>query len=125
MAATSAALVAALDLADVVLVGGSEDLALDLNAAAALAEYEPRVSAGEWEDTDGSDVVVLCDGAVDEAMAQTRDRSPDAVVLVTAEPIELTCHAVVRITEFPRQRVIGMAGLPEVGAARARRALER
>lgn len=125
MAATSAALVAALDLADVVLVGGSEDLAADLNAAGALAEYEPRVVSGGWEDSDGSQIVLIADGDVDAISEEIRDRSPDAMVLVACEPIEVSCHAVVRLTSFPRQRVIGMAGLPEVGAARHRRAVER
>ncbi len=106
-------------------MGGSDDLAADLNAAGALAEYEPRVIAGEWNDTDGSDIILLADGDVDGAAAQIRDRSPDAVVLVANDPIEVTCHAIVRLTSFPRQRVIGMAGLPEVGAARHRRAVER
>lgn len=121
-----AARIAQLNIPDVVVRGAAEGLAEDLNAAAALAGYEPRVTeAASWEDTDGSDVVVLGEGEVADVADPIRDRSPDAVVLVAVDPVEVNCHAMLRLTQFPRQRVIGISGLAQLGMARAQSAIER
>lgn len=126
MSAMCAARIAQLNIPDVVLMRAADGLAEDLNAAAALTGYEPRVtSAGGWEDTDGSDVVVLGGGTVDEVVDPIRDRSPDAVVLVAIDPVEVSCHAMLRLTQFPRSRVIGISGLAQLGLARAQSAIER
>jgi malate dehydrogenase len=38
-------------------------------------------------------------------------RSPDAIVVVVTNPLDAMCHVALDATEFPRQRVIGMAGI--------------
>src|SRR5207247_9070999 len=38
-------------------------------------------------------------------------RSPDAIVVVVTNPLDAMCHVALDTTEFPRQRVIGMAGI--------------
>src|SRR3954453_17413765 len=42
---------------------------------------------------------------------QVRDRSPDAIVIVVTNPLDAMCHVALDVTSFPRQRVLGMAGI--------------
>jgi malate dehydrogenase len=42
---------------------------------------------------------------------QVADRSPDAIVIVVTNPLDAMCHVAFDVTQFPRQRVIGMAGV--------------
>src|SRR2546430_10096649 len=43
--------------------------------------------------------------------SQVKDRSPDAIVIVVTNPLDAMCHVAFDTTQFPRQRVIGMAGI--------------
>jgi malate dehydrogenase len=43
--------------------------------------------------------------------SQVKDRSPDAIVIVVTNPLDAMCHVAYDATQFPRQRVIGMAGI--------------
>jgi malate dehydrogenase len=40
-----------------------------------------------------------------------KERSPDAIVIVVTNPLDAMCHVAYDATQFPRQRVIGMAGI--------------
>src|SRR5256714_13691406 len=42
--------------------------------------------------------------------SEVKDRSPDAIVIVVTNPLDAMCHVAFDTTQFPRQRVIGMAG---------------
>ena len=42
---------------------------------------------------------------------QVADRSPDAIVIVVTNPLDAMCHVALDVSQFPRQRVIGMAGV--------------
>lgn len=116
--ATCAQRLAERDYADVVLVDTAAEraqaLALDLNVAAAMVGYEPTVvGTDRFEELSGSAVVVLAfDGAQDASAvaAEVRDRAPDAVVLVASNPLEAVCHSVYDVLQFPRERVVGLAG---------------
>jgi malate dehydrogenase len=124
--ATCAQRLAERDYADVVLVdseeGRAERLAVDINVAASIVDYAPvvRGSSG-YEELAGSRVVVLAVDAgadVEDVAAQVRDRAPDAVVFVVSNPIESVCHAAYDVLQFPRERVIGMAGAVHSAALR-------
>jgi malate dehydrogenase len=103
-------------------------LAVDLNVAAAIDGYSPTVlGTGRYEDLAGSDVVVIAVDSGDDntevaaaVAAQVRDRAPNSVVLVVSNPLEAVCHAVYDALEFPRERVIGMAGALHSAALRMR-----
>ncbi len=87
-------------------------LAVDMNIAAAMRDYSPRVlGSGTFADLSGSKVVVITDagGSVDTVAAEARDRAPDATILVVADPVEPTCHAAYETTVFARERVVGVA----------------
>jgi malate dehydrogenase len=130
--ASCAQRIAERDYADVVVVDSDGEragrLAVDLNVGAAIAGYSPTaLGTGRFEELSGSDVVVIAfDTAEDNApvaadiAAQVRDRAPQAVVIVVSNPLEGLCHAVYDVLEFPREKVIGMAGALHSAALRMR-----
>src|SRR5918998_719073 len=131
---TAAQEIARRDYADVVLVDIKEGLpqgkALDMNEAGPVLGYEPKIvgSNGHGE-TAGSDVVVITAGlprkpgmsrddlvqtneqivgsVTDEAVAQ----SPDALLVVVSNPLDAMCHVAKDRSGWPRERVVGMAGV--------------
>src|SRR5881397_778413 len=132
--ATCAQRLAERDYADVVLVDIVEGLpqgkALDLNQSGPVVGYEAHVTGTNgYDETAGSDIVVITSGSprkpgmsrddllevnksiVGDVSEQVRDRSPDAIVIVVTNPLDAMCHAALDETQFPRQRVIGMAGV--------------
>src|SRR5437764_5953318 len=132
--ATCAQRIAERDYADVVLVDIVEGLpqgkALDLNQSGPVVGYEPNiVGTNGYEETSGSDIVVITSGfprqpgmSRDDLLAknkeivggvasEVKDRSPDAIVIVVTNPLDAMCHVAFDTTQFPRQRVIGMAGI--------------
>lgn len=116
--ATCAQRIAERDYADVVLVDAEEGkgprLGLDLNVAGAIASYAPTVvGTDNYEEMSGSEVVVLALDPPDDAesvAAEVRDRAPDATVIVASNPIEPVVHSVYATLQFPRERVVGLAG---------------
>ena len=126
--------VARRDYADVVLVDIIENLpqgkALDLNQAGPVLGYEPTiVGANGYEETAGSDVVVITSGRP-RAPGMSRDdlvttnesivgsvtraaveASPNAIILVVTNPLDAMCHVAKYVSGFPKERVFGMAGI--------------
>ena len=132
--ATCAQRLAERDYADVVLVDIVEGLpqgkALDLNQSGPVVGYEAQVvGTNGYEETAGSDIVVITSGSprkpgmsrddlleinksiVGDVSQQVKERSPDAIVIVVTNPLDAMCHVAFDTTQFPRQRVIGMAGV--------------
>src|SRR5256714_10935010 len=134
--ATTAQRIAERDYADVVLVdiveGMPQGKALDLNQSGPVVGYEPNlVGTNGYEETSGSDIVVITSGfprqpgmSRDDLLAknkeivggvasQVKDRSPDAIVIVVTNPLDAMCHVAYDTTQFPRERVMGLAGIPD------------
>ena len=132
--ATCAQRLAERDYADVVLVdivdGIPQGKALDINQAGPVVGYEPHVvGTTGYEETAGCDVIVITSGfprqpgmSRDDLLAknkeivggvakQVAERSPDAIVIVVTNPLDAMCHVAYDVTGFPRERVIGMAGV--------------
>jgi malate dehydrogenase len=132
--ATTAQRLAERDYADVVLVdiveGMPQGKALDLNQAGPVVGYEPNiVGTNGYDETSGSDIVVITSGlprkpgmSRDDLLAANReivggvtsevaDRSPDSIVICVTNPLDAMCHVALDRSEFPRQRVVGMAGI--------------
>jgi malate dehydrogenase len=132
--ATTAQRLAERDYADVVLVdiveGMPQGKCLDLNEAGPVVGYEANLTGTNgYEETAGSDIVVITSGfprqpgmsrddllgknkeIVGGVAQQVAERSPDAIVIVVTNPLDAMCHAALDVTQFPRQRVIGMAGI--------------
>jgi malate dehydrogenase len=140
--ATCAQEVARRDYADVVLVDIIPDYpqgkALDMNQAAAVLSHEPNITgANSYEETKGSDVIVVTAGkprapgmsrddlvTTNEAIvaAVTKDavkRSPKAIVVVVSNPLDAMCHVAKAASKLPRERVVGMAGILDTARFRA------
>ncbi len=102
----------------------AESIADDVNGAAALTGYEPRVEASDrLESIAGAHLVAIAtpaEGVRDAAVAVAR-HAPGAIVVVLSSPVGPLCHMVLDITRFTRQRVIGVGAL--VAWSRARGAL--
>jgi malate dehydrogenase len=132
--ATAAQRLAERDYADVVLVdiveGMPQGKVLDLNQAGPVVGYEANLTGTNgYDETSGSDIVVITSGfprqpgmSRDDLLAknkeivggvsqQVAERSPDAIVIVVTNPLDAMCHVAFDVTQFPRQRVIGMAGV--------------
>ena len=132
--ATAAQEIARRDYADVVLVDIKEGLpqgkALDVNQAGPVLGYEPTVTGSNgYEQTAGSDVVVITAGLprkpgmsrddlvttneeiVRSCASAAAEQSPDAIVVVVSNPLDAMCHVAKNVTGWPRERVVGMAGI--------------
>jgi malate dehydrogenase len=132
--ATAAQEIARRDYADVVLVDIKEGLpqgkALDIDQAAPVLGYEPSVvGTNGYEETEGSDVVVITagvprtgdmsrddlvstnEGIVGSVTREAAERSPDAILIVVSNPLDAMCHVAKNVAGWPRERVFGMAGI--------------
>jgi malate dehydrogenase len=109
--------------------GRAKGIALDLNQMAALEGFTTRVvGTGDPADTYGSDVFIVTAGLprkpgmsrsdlletngkiVTQVADYVRDGSPDAIVIVVTNPLDIMVHLMRVKTGFPGRRVIGMAG---------------
>jgi malate dehydrogenase len=132
--ATTAQRIAEAGLADVVMVDIVEGLpqgkALDLAEAAPVLGHDSRISGtNDYADTAGSDVIVVTSGLarqpgmsrddlmfknagiVRSVVQQSVTHSPDAILIVVTNPLDAMCHVALETSGFPRERVIGMAGV--------------
>jgi malate dehydrogenase len=48
---------------------------------------------------------------VEGVTREVADRSPDAIIICVTNPLDAMCHVALDTSEFPRQRVVGMAGI--------------
>jgi malate dehydrogenase len=136
--ATVARAIADKELADVVIIDIADQKAagvgLDMLEACPIEGSDSRVvgyGANEegWSATADSDVVVITSG-VPRKPGMSRDDllqinykimqsvteqvvrySPNTIIVPVANPLDAMCQAVYRLSKFPRERVIGMAGV--------------
>jgi len=104
--------------------------ALDESQAAAWTGYNGRITATDgWDETAGSDVVVITAGAprkpgmsreellngnaaiVRSKAADAAKASPNAVIIVFSNPMDAMCSVALEASGFPRERVIGQGGM--------------
>jgi malate dehydrogenase len=132
--ATTAQRIAEAGLADVVLVDIVEGLpqgkGLDLAEAAPVVGHDSRVTGtNDYADTAGSDIIVVTSGLArqpgmsrDDLLAKnagivkavveaSTKQSPDAVLIIVTSPVDAMCHVAMQASGFPRERVLGMAGV--------------
>jgi len=132
--ATTAQRIAEAGLADVVVVDIVEGLpqgkGLDLAEAAPVVGHDARiVGTNDYAATAGSDVIVVTSGlarqpgmsrddllmknaGIVKAVVQaSAAQSPEAVLIVVTNPLDAMCHVAMQASGFPRERVLGMAGV--------------
>jgi malate dehydrogenase len=145
--ATVARCIADKELADVVIVDIADQkaagIALDILEACPITGSDSRVIGGsDYAQTANSDVVVITSG-VPRKPGMSRDDllnvnfgimkavteqvvkySPNAIIVPVANPLDAMCQAVYRLSGFPRERVIGMAGVLDSARMRTFIAME-
>ena len=134
--ATCAHWTAAAELGDVVLldIPQTGDMpkgkALDLAEAAPIMKYDAAIlGTNDYADTAGSDVVVITAGIprkpgmsrddllatnakiVGSVAAEVAKTSPDAVLILVSNPLDAMAQRALEVTGFPRERVVGQAGV--------------
>ena len=100
-----------------------------------------RDDAG-WKQTANSDVVVITSGVprkpgmsrddllnvnykiMQSVTEQVVKYSPNCIIVPVANPLDAMCQAVYRLSKFPRERVIGMAGVLDSARMRTFIAME-
>jgi malate dehydrogenase len=145
--ATVARAIAVKELADVVVIDIADQkasgLALDLYQANPVEGSDARLIGGSnYADAEGSEVVVITSGVprkpgmsrddllqvnykiMQQVSEQIVRYCPNAIIVPVANPLDAMCQAVFRLTGFPRERVIGMAGILDSARMRAFLAME-
>jgi malate dehydrogenase len=130
------------ELADLVLVDIEEGLpkgkAIDLAESGPIYGYDTRIrGAASYEETAGSDIVIITSGVarkpgmsrddllktnvkiVREVVERAVDRSPQAILLVVSNPLDAMTYVAHKVSKFPRERVLGMAGALDSARFRA------
>ncbi len=144
---TTAQRLAEKEFADIVLVDVSPDLpqgkVLDLLESGPIYGYDTRLIGTEnYEETANSDIVIITSGVprkpgmsrddllrvnagiVKSVTEQVVQRSPEAILVVVSNPLDAMSYVAHRVSRFPRERVIGMAGALDSARFRAFIAME-
>lgn len=145
--ATTAQRLAEKDICDVVLVdiveGMPQGKALDIQQSAPIRGFDAKVTGTNgYEDTAGSDIVVITSGLarkpgmsrddllkvnagiVKDVTLKAAAKSPDAVVIVVSNPLDAMTYVAHKHSGFPSNRVMGMAGVLDSARFRAFIAME-
>jgi malate dehydrogenase len=125
---------AAKELGDVVLVdindGAAKGKALDLFEASPVELFDSRITGtADYKDTADSDVVIITAGIprkpgmsrddllstnakiMKDVCKGVRQYSPNAVAIIVSNPLDAMAYVAMKELDFPRERVIGMAGV--------------
>ena len=135
------------ELGDIVLLDINGDSAkgkaLDLFEASPVEGFDSNLQGGsDYALTKDSDVVVITAGIprkpgmsrddllatnskiVKEVAQQVAKFSPNCVLIIVSNPLDAMCHVALSATGFPRERVIGMAGVLDSARFRSFVAME-
>ena len=113
-----------------IVEGLPQGLALDMNQSRPLEGYRTLVvGTNDYDDTAGSNVIIITAGLprkpgmsrddllfknmaiVEDCIGRAVKLSPDAVLIMVTNPLDTMCEVARRVSGFPRERVIGMAGI--------------
>jgi malate dehydrogenase len=121
-----------------IIEGVPQGKGLDQWQTAPIEGFDSRViGTNGYEETAGSEIVIITAGiarkpgmsrddlmntnagivkGVSEQVAKT---SPNAIVIVVSNPLDVMCYVTKKVTGFPRERVLGMAGVLDSARYRA------
>ncbi len=113
-----------------IVEGLPQGKALDLAQAGAVCGYDSQIiGTNNYDETVGSDVVVITSGMarkpgmsrsgllekntkiVRSVVQEIVKRSPSAILVIVANPLDAMTHVAYRVSDFPKERVAGMAGV--------------
>jgi len=121
-------------LAEVVLIdiveGLPQGLALDIKESSPVERFEPNiVGTNDYADTAASDVVVVTAGfprqpgmsrmdllgknaaIIRDVVGRAAEQSPNAIIVMVTNPLDEMTFLAADVSGFPKERVMGMAGV--------------
>ena len=145
--ATAAQRLAEKELCDVVLVdiieGVPQGKSLDLTEAAPIEKHDAHlIGANTYDATAGSNIIIITAGIprkpgmsrddllgtnagiMKKVTEQVAELSPNAVIIIVSNPLDAMCHVAFDASGFPKERVLGMAGVLDSARFRAFIAME-
>src|SRR5205807_3750020 len=113
-----------------VVEGIPQGKALDQWQSAPIEGFDSRViGTNGYEESAGSDLVIITAGIarkpgmsrddllntnagiVKQVSEQIKATSPNAILIIVSNPLDVMCYVAKQVTGFPRERVLGMAGV--------------
>ena len=113
-----------------VVEGIPQGKGLDQWQSAPIEGFDSRViGTNGYDETAGSDIVIITAGIarkpgmsrddllntnagiVKQVSEQIARTSPNAIIIIVSNPLDVMCYVAKKVTGFPRERVIGMAGV--------------
>ena len=126
-----------------IVEGVPQGKGLDQYESAPIEGFDTRViGTNDYKDTAGSDLVIVTAGIarkpgmsredllktnagiVRQVSEQIKATSPKAIVIMVSNPLDTMAHVCMQATGFPRERVIGMAGVLDTARYRSFIAME-
>ena len=126
-----------------ILEGIPQGKALDMYEASPVEMADVKViGSNGYEETAGSDIIVITAGIArqpgmsrDDLMATNSGivkacteaaaaKSPNAIIIVVSNPLDVMTYVAYKVSGFPRHRVMGMAGVLDTARFRAFIAME-
>src|SRR5256885_3644899 len=141
--ATTAQRIAEKELARIVVMvdvveGIPQGKGLDQWQSAPIEGFDSRVvGTNHYDETRDSDIIVITAGIarkpgmsrddllntnagiVKQVSEHVRSSSPNAILIVVSNPLDVMCYVAMKVTGFPRERVLGMAGVLDRARYRA------
>ena len=121
-----------------IIEGVPQGKGLDQWQTAPIEGFDSRViGTNGYDETAGSEIVIITAGIArkpgmsrDDLMntnanivkgvsAEIAKTSPNAIVIVVSNPLDVMCYVAKNVTRFPRERVLGMAGVLDTARYRA------
>ena len=119
--------------------GTAEGRALDMRQAAAIQRFDTNVvgATDDYTETAGSDIIVVTSGMsrkpgmsrsdlvntnaaiVTDVVGRAAAVSPDAIILMVSNPLDVLCYCAHAVSKFPKNRVMGMSGLLDIARYRS------
>ena len=119
--------------------GIAEGRALDMRQAAAIQRFDTNVVGvtDDYTATANSDIIVVTSGLsrkpgmtrndlirtnaaiVQSVVSQAAAQSPDGIILMVSNPLDVLCYCASMVSHFPKNRVMGMSGLLDIARYRS------
>ncbi|WP_419655839.1 Mdh5: malate dehydrogenase [Desulfosarcina variabilis str. Montpellier] len=145
--ATAAQRLAEKELCDVVLIdiveGVPQGKTLDLTEAAPIEKHDAKLTGTNGYDAAKDSDVVIITAGIPRKPGMSRDdliktnagimrsvvtevsrQAPDSILIIVSNPLDAMCHVALEASGFPKNRVIGMAGVLDSARFRAFIAME-
>ena len=140
--ATVAQRLAEKELCDVVLIdiieGVPQGKALDLTEAAPVEKHDAQLTGANVYDASAESDIVIITAGIPRKPGMSRDDlistnagivktvtqqvaalSPDTILIIVSNPLDAMCHVAYEVSGFPKERVMGMAGVLDSARFRA------